>query len=50
MQDKFVRFAGFEKQDDSSETKLVSYALRLSNPASARDLCEEIIGCIPTSS
>lgn len=49
MQDKFVRFAGFEKQDDDSETKLVSYALRLSNPTLARDLCEQINACIPTS-
>lgn len=50
MQDKFVRFAGFEKQDDSSEPKLVSYALRLSNPSIANELCGEIMNCVPTSS
>lgn len=50
MQDKFVRFSGFEKQDDNSETKLVSYALRLSNPTIAKEVCNQINSCIPTSS
>lgn len=49
MQDKFVRFAGFEKQDDNAETKLVSYALKLSNPTIANEVCDQIISCIPTS-
>lgn len=52
MQDKFVRFAGFEtetKEDGTSETKLVSYALKLSNSTIARELCDQIIACIPNS-
>ncbi|KAK4519762.1 DNA repair helicase RAD25 [Mucor velutinosus] len=53
MQDKFVRFAGFEtevKEDGTSETKLVSFALKLSNPSIAKEVCEQIISCIPRSS
>lgn len=53
MQDKFVRFAGFEtevKEDGTSETKLVSFALKLSNPSIAKEVCEQIISCIPHSS
>lgn len=52
MQDKFVRFAGFEtetKEDGTSETKLISYALKLSNSTIARELCNQIISCIPNS-
>lgn len=52
MQDKFVRFAGFEtetKEDGTSETKMVNYALKLSNSAVAKELCDQIISCIPNS-
>jgi hypothetical protein len=52
MQDKFVRFAGFEtetKENGTSETKLISYALKLSNATIARELCDQIISCIPNS-
>lgn len=53
MQDKFVRFAGFEtshKEDGTPETKLISFALKLSNPSVAKEVCEQIISCIPQSS
>ncbi|KAL9548456.1 hypothetical protein MBANPS3_005669 [Mucor bainieri] len=53
MQDKFVRFAGFEtnvKEDGTAETKLVSFALKLSNPSIAKEVCEQIIACIPQNS
>ncbi|KAL7318128.1 hypothetical protein PS15m_004389 [Mucor circinelloides] len=53
MQDKFVRFAGFEteiKEDGTSEAKLVSFALKLSNPSLAKEVCQQIISCIPHSS
>jgi Ran-binding protein 3 len=52
MQDKFVRFGGFEaeqKEDGTVETKLVSFALKLSNSATARELCDQINRCIPSS-
>lgn len=50
MQDKFVRFAGFEKEtkeDGTVETKLISYALKLSNPSVAHEVCERITEHIP---
>lgn len=53
MQEKFVRFAGFEtetKEDGSVDTKLVSFALKLSNPTIAKEVCNQINDCIPTSS
>ncbi|KAI8638630.1 hypothetical protein BD408DRAFT_446621 [Parasitella parasitica] len=53
MQDKFVRFAGFETevdQDGVTGTRLVSFALKLSNPSVAKEVCEQIISCIPPSS
>lgn len=52
MQDKFVRFAGFEtetKEDGTTETRLTSFALRCSNPSVAKEVCEQIISCIPPS-
>ena len=52
MQDKFVRFAGFEtetKEDGTTETRLTSFALRCSNPSIAKEVCEQIISCIPLS-
>ncbi|KAI8979249.1 hypothetical protein BDF20DRAFT_912873 [Mycotypha africana] len=52
MQEKFVRFAGFEtekKEDGTTETKLVSYALRLNNPAIAQETADYIRAHIPTS-
>lgn len=45
MQDKFVRFAGFEaevKEDNTSETKLINFALKLSNPSVAKEVSERI--------
>ncbi|OBZ83911.1 Ran-specific GTPase-activating protein 2 [Choanephora cucurbitarum] len=51
MQDKFVRFAGFEaevKEDNTSETKLINFALKLGSPSVAQDVCERIIKCIPS--
>lgn len=53
MQEKFVRFAGFEKdtkEDGTSETKLVNFALKLSNSAVAKEVCETINAHIPPMS
>ncbi|KAG1147877.1 hypothetical protein G6F37_003710 [Rhizopus arrhizus] len=53
MQEKFVRFAGFEKdtkEDGTSETKLVNFALKLSNSAVAKEVCETINAHIPPTS
>lgn len=53
MQDKFVRFAGFEtetKEDGTVETKLISFALKLSNPSIAHEVCDRIIEHIPRHS
>jgi Ran-binding protein 3 len=50
MQDKFVRFAGFEtetKEDGTVETKLISFALKLSNPNVAQEVCDRINEHIP---
>ncbi|ORE07385.1 PH domain-like protein [Rhizopus microsporus var. microsporus] len=51
MQEKFVRFAGFEKttkEDGSSDTKLVNFALKLSNPSVAKEVYETIMAHVPT--
>ncbi|KAF7728733.1 hypothetical protein EC973_005570 [Apophysomyces ossiformis] len=52
MQEKFVRFAGFETEtkDGKTETKLVNYALRVSNAAAAEELRDQIAACVPPSS
>ncbi|CAO3651154.1 unnamed protein product [Cunninghamella echinulata] len=53
MQERFVRFAGFEseqKEDGTSETKLVNYALKVANPAAANELHDQIKSRIPSSS
>ncbi|CDH58010.1 hypothetical protein RO3G_16054 [Lichtheimia corymbifera JMRC:FSU:9682] len=50
MQDKFVRFAGFEtvvKDDGKSETNLVNYALRVANPSIAAELQQQLTACVP---
>ncbi|KAI8063421.1 uncharacterized protein B0P05DRAFT_240042 [Gilbertella persicaria] len=50
MQDKFVRFAGFEtetKEDGTTDTKLVSFALKLSNAGVAKETCDQITACLP---
>ncbi|KAI9474088.1 MAG: hypothetical protein EXX96DRAFT_529209 [Benjaminiella poitrasii] len=52
MQDKFVRFAGFEsetKEDGTVETKLVSFALKLKDAALAEEVCEQISSYIPSN-
>ncbi|CEP08347.1 hypothetical protein [Parasitella parasitica] len=53
MQDRFVRFAGFETdvdQDGVPATKLVSFALKLGNPSVAGEVCQQIISYIPPTS
>ncbi|KAG0187545.1 hypothetical protein DFQ28_006134, partial [Apophysomyces sp. BC1034] len=53
MQEKFVRFAGFEteiKEDGETEQKLVNYALRVSNAAAAEELRNQIASCVPPAS
>ncbi|KAI9308926.1 hypothetical protein BJ944DRAFT_259379 [Cunninghamella echinulata] len=53
MQERFVRFAGFEseqKEDGTSEPKLVNYALKVANPAAAKELHDQIKSRIPNSS
>ncbi|KAI9246126.1 hypothetical protein BY458DRAFT_79676, partial [Sporodiniella umbellata] len=52
MQEKFVRFAGFEKstkEDGTEETKLVNFALKLSNSSVAQDVFETISAHLPLS-
>ncbi|KAI8341978.1 hypothetical protein BC941DRAFT_177622 [Chlamydoabsidia padenii] len=51
MQDRFVRFAGFEsetKEDGTLETKLVNYALKVANPSAAQELYHQITSRIPS--
>lgn len=51
MQEKFVRFAGFEKttkEDGTSDTKLVNFALKLSNPSVAKEVYDTIMAHVPT--
>ncbi|ORZ05816.1 hypothetical protein BCR42DRAFT_427822 [Absidia repens] len=53
MQDRFVRFAGFEsetKEDGSVDTKLVNYALKVTNPFAAQELHYQISSRIPSKS
>ncbi|CAO3595270.1 unnamed protein product [Absidia cylindrospora] len=53
MQDRFVRFAGFEsetKEDGSMDTKLVNYALKVTNPFAAQELHYQISSRIPSKS
>ncbi|CAO3700671.1 unnamed protein product [Rhizopus stolonifer] len=52
MQEKFVRFAGFEKisnEDGADETKLVNFALKLSNSFAAQEVYETISAHLPAS-
>ncbi|KAL0078458.1 hypothetical protein J3Q64DRAFT_1766441 [Phycomyces blakesleeanus] len=53
MQEKFVRFAGFEtetKENGETEAVLVNYALRVRDPSAAQELCDQITMCIPHGS
>ncbi|KAI7866178.1 hypothetical protein BDF14DRAFT_1816937 [Spinellus fusiger] len=53
MQDKFVRFAGFEAGTHESgnvEPVLVNYALKVRDALAAQELCNQITLCIPQGS
>ncbi|KAI9323530.1 hypothetical protein BX666DRAFT_73335 [Dichotomocladium elegans] len=48
MQEKFVRFAGFEtiEVDGKKETQVVNYALKVANPSTAIELQQQLNACV----